>query len=155
MSRRARFRERLEAEGLVHVDARVLAHHLLGAERYTPLTRLLFAGVEEGAVSTQTSAVSLYQLLAEPYRRRREEDARRAADWLTALRGLEVVPVSPEIARRAAQVRARLGGRAERALQIATAVEREADVLLVQGSGIRRVAATAVLDLDDFAAGVA
>lgn len=153
MSLGARFRERLEAAVLVHVDARVLAHHLLGNDRYTALTGLLFDGLDAGEFAARTSAVSLYQLLAEPYRRRREDDARRAADYLTALRGLEVVPVSAEIARRAAQVRARLGGRPERALQVATALEEGADVFLAQGSGIRRVAGTAVVDLDDYTEG--
>lgn len=155
MSRRARFRERLEAAGLVHVDARVLAHHLLGDERFTGLTRLLFEGLREGGVEAQTSAVSLYQLLAEPYRRRRDEDARSAADYLTAVRGLEIVPVTADVARRAAQVRARLGGRPERAVQIATAVEGGADVLLARSSGIRRVAGTEVVDLEDYAEGAA
>lgn len=150
MSRRARFRERLEAAGLVHVDARVLAFHLLGDGRYVGLTRLLFDGLDAGEVEAQTSAVSLYQLLAEPYRRRRADDASSVADYLTALRGLELVPAGAGVARRAAQVRARLGGRPERALQIATALEGGADVFLAQGSGIRRVAGTEVLDLDDY-----
>lgn len=150
MSRRVRFRERLESAALVHVDARVLARHVLGDERYVGLTRLLFRGLEGGEVGAQTSAVSLYQLLAEPYRRRREDDARSAADYLTALRGLDVVPVGAGVARRAAQVRARLGGRPERALQIATALEGDADVFLAQGSGLRRIAGTAVVDLDDY-----
>lgn len=150
MSRRARFRERVEEAALVHVDGRVLARHLLGDERYTGLTRLLFEAVRSGEVEAQTSVVSLYQLLAEPYRRRRTEAAEAAADYLTALRGLETVPVTAAVARRAAQVRARLGGRTERAMQIATALEREADLLVAQGSGIRRVAGTGVLDLDDY-----
>lgn len=153
MSRRARFRERLEAAGRVHVDARVLAVHLLADERYVGLTRLLFAGLDAGEVEAQTSSVSLYQVLTEPYRRRRDDDARSVADYLTALRGLEVVPVDGDVARRAAQVRARLGGRPERAMQIATALEGDADLLLAQGSGIRRVAGTEVLDLDDYTEG--
>lgn len=151
MSRRVRFRERLEAAALVHVDARVLARHLLGDDRYLRLTRLLFRGLEGGEVEGQTSAVSVYQLLAEPYRRGREDDARGAADYLAALRGLEVVPVGAGVARRAAQVRARLGGRPERAIQIATALEGDADVFVAQGSGLRRIAGTVVVDLEDYA----
>lgn len=153
MSRRARFRERLEAAGRVHVDARVLAVHLLGDERYVGLTRLLFDGLDTGEVEAQTSSVSLYQLLTEPYRRRRDDDARSAADYLTALRGLDLVPVDGDVAHRAAQVRARLGGRPERAFQIATALEGDADVFLARGSGLRRVAGTEVIDLDDYTGG--
>lgn len=154
MSRRARFRERLERAGKVHVDGRVFAHHLLGHDPYTGLTRLLFDALEAGDVDAQTSAATLYQLLTEPHRRQREEDARRAGDYLAALRGLRVVSLTGEIARRAAQVRARLGGRSERAFQIATALEAEADVFLAQGSGIRRIVGTTVVDLDDYVADI-
>lgn len=154
MSLRARFRERLEAADRVHVGGRVLAHHLLGDERYTALTRLFFEGVRGGAVEGVTSSISLYQLLVEPYRRGRTDDADTAGSLLTALRGVELVDVTPAIARRAAQVRARLGGRTERALQMATALEVGADVFLAQGSGIRRILGTAVVDLDGYREGV-
>lgn len=150
MSRRARFREELEAARRVHVDARVIALHLLGRPPYVPLTRLLFDGLRSGDVEGQTSVISLYQVLVEPYRRGRDDLARRAGDDLTAFRGLEVVPVEAPIARQAAEVRARLGGRLERAVQLATALAAGADLFLTQDSGLRRVAGIAILDLDDY-----
>lgn len=150
MSRRARFRDRLERARLVHLDARVLALHLLGRAPYPELTRLLFDGLRSGDVAGQTSAISLYQLLVEPFRRGRDDLARRAGDDLTAFRGLEIVAVDGRIARQAAEVRARLGGRVERALQLATALAADAELFLTQDSGIRRVAGIEVLDLDDF-----
>lgn len=150
MSRRARFRERLERARLVHLDARVLALHLLGRDPYPELTRLLFDGLRSGEVVGQTSAISLYQLLVEPFRRGRDELARRAGDDLTAFRGLEIVEVDARIARQAAEVRARLGGRAERALQLATALYADVELYLTQDSGLRRVAGIEVLDLDDY-----
>lgn len=150
MSRRVRFRERLERARLVHLDARVLALHLLGRPPYPELTRLLFDGLRSGDVTGQTSAISLYQLLVEPFRRGRDDLAHRAGDDLTAFRGLEIVEVDGRIARQAAEVRARLGGRAERALQLATALAADAELYLTQDSGLRRVAGIEVLDLDDF-----
>lgn len=153
MSRRARFRERLEGAGLVHVAARPLAAHLLGRERYVELTRLLFEVLEGEDVRGQTSALTFYQLLTEPYRRGRDEDARRAGDRLEALRGLAAVPVSTGLARQAAQVRARLGGRTERAVQIATALDAGADLYVDLDSGLRRIAGTEVVDLEDYAGG--
>lgn len=153
MSRLARFRARLGEAGRVHVDARPLAHHLLGDDRYLDLTRQLFDGVRAGEIVAQTSVVTLYQILVEPHRRGEPEGAERAGDLLTAARGLDAVPVTAAVARRAAQVRARLGGRAERALQIATALETDADLFLTQGSGLRRIVGTEVLDVDDFVGG--
>lgn len=150
MSRRARFRERLEEAALVHVAARPVAAHLVGRERYVELTRLLFGFLEEEGVRAQTSALTLYQVLAEPYRRGRGEEARRVGDHLEAVRGLQTVPVSAELARQAARVRARLGGRTERAVQIATALEAGADLFLDLDSGLRRIAEMEVLDLEDY-----
>lgn len=150
MSLRARFRDRLEEARRVHVDPRALASHLLAVPGQVELTRLLFEGLRDGAVAGQSSALSLYQLLTEPYRRGDEGAAGATAGHLTAFRGLEIVPVSASIARQAAEVRARLGGRSERAVQIATALDAGADVYLTRDSGLRRIAGMEVLDLADF-----
>ena len=151
MSPAARFRARLEDARRVHLDARVLAYHLLGDPRYLELTRLLFAGLRSGAVRGQTSALALYQLLVEPWRRGEEERATELARHLSVVPGLDLLPVSADIAAQAAQVRARLGGTPERAIHIATALDAAADLYLTEGSGLRRVAAVSVMNLEDYA----
>lgn len=150
MSLRARFRDRLEEARRVHLDPRALAAHLLAVPGQVELTRQLFEGLREGDVTGQTSALSLYQLLVDAYRQGEDGAAGDAADYLTAFRGLEIVPVSAAVARQAAEVRARLGGRSERAVQIATALDARADLYLTRDSGLRRIAGMEVLDLTDF-----
>lgn len=149
MADRRSLRERLGEPALVHVGARVLAFHLLGTERYLAATRALFAALRDGAFAGQASTWSFYQLLAEPYRREAAERVDDVVRRLTVSPGLEWIPVTSDVARAAAQVRARLGGSAGRAVQIATALEREADVFLTEGSGLRRIAGTAVVNLED------
>lgn len=151
MSLRARFTERMEEARLVHVDARVLAYHLLEREPFAELARLLLDAVRSERVRAQTSAISLYQLLAEPYRRGEGERAERAARYLSAFPGLELLPLDGRVALRAAQVRARLGGRAERAVQIATALDADADVFLTAGSDLRRIVGMEVVNLEGYA----
>ncbi len=150
MSARARFRDQLERAVRVHVDARVLAFHLLGDPRYLDLTRLLFGGLRSGAVAGQCSALSLYQILSEPFRRGREECARDVAKLLAVYPGLEIVPVTASVAVQAAQVQAQLGGGTERAVQIATALDAGADLYLSEGSGLRRIAGMQVENLEDY-----
>lgn len=150
MSGSAEFRARVEEAGRVHLDARVLAYHLLGQEPEVGLTRLLFAAIQERAADAQTSAVSLYQLLAEPYRRGESEVAEETGKLLTGLRGLDVVPLTASLAGQAAQVRARLGTGAAASIQIATAVTEGADLFLTDGSGLRRVAGVRVENLEDY-----
>lgn len=150
MTRGAEFRDRVEEAALVHVDARVLAYHLLADEPRVGLTRLLFAAVRDGAVSAQTSSMSLYQLLVEPYRRAEPDLAAEAENLLTGMRGLELVSLTPELAAQAARVRARLGTGAATSAQIATAVTVGADLFVTDGSGLRRVAGVRVERLGDY-----
>jgi len=142
---------RLEASARVHVDASVIALHLVAVPEYLPLTRVLFELLSADRVTGQTSAVSLYQILAEPYRRGEAKMAEEVQKSLSGCPGLEVVPVTAEIAAQAAQAQAQLGGRIERAIQIATAVDRAADLYLTEGSRLRRIAGIPVADLREFA----
>ncbi len=144
-------RGRLDGASLVHLDARVVALHLLAAPPYAPLTRLVFAGLRDGSIRGQTSAVALYQLLAEVYRRGEPEKAGAVARILEVHGGLTLVPVDSEVAVQAAQVRAQLGGRPERAIQIATALVSGAEIYLTEGSGLRRIVGMRVVNLEDYA----
>ncbi len=136
----------------IHVDASVLALHILGHPRYLPLTRLLFSLLSEDRVRASTSAVSVYQLLVEAYRRGEGDTARKAEQHLSTIPGLDVIPMTSAIARQAAEVRAQLGGSVERAIQIATALGGRAEVYLTQHSAFRRVAGMKVESLDLYSA---
>lgn len=143
--------DQLRDAKLVHIDARVIALHLLG----DPVLGAAAAGVmnrlRDGSIEAQTSSMSLYQILVEVYREGRSELARRIARGLEIHAGLTLIPTTPEIAIQAAEVRAQLGGRPERAIQIATALVRGAEVYLTTGSGIRRIVGMTVINLEDHA----
>ena len=144
------FLEHLEDATRVHVDARVIGYHMVADPRYLNLTRLLFSGLRAGKIRAQTSAVTLYQLLAEPFRQRDAERAREIGKILTVHPGLEVVPLTSDVAEQAAQVQAQLGGRPERAFQIATALIRGADVYLTEHSGLRRIVGMSVVNMESY-----
>ena len=135
----------------VHVDASVLALHLTGNARFTPLTRAVLELFADGGLRGSTSSLSIYQLLVEAYRRGEAETAATAERYLTTIPGLTIVDVTPAIARQASQVRAQLGGSTERAVQIATALSEQAELYLTQRSAFRRVAGMGVESLELFA----
>lgn len=137
----------------VHVDASVLALHLTGNSRFTPLTRAVLAMLAGDDLSGSTSAMTLYQLLVEAYRRGESDTAATAERYLTTIPGLSVIDVTPAIARQASQVRAQLGGGPERAVQIATALSEGAELYLTQRSAFRRVAGMRVESLELFSGG--
>lgn len=148
MSSPPRLVDVLASASRIHIDASVLGLHMTGDPRYTPLTRSLFDLLAGGDLTASTSAVSVYQLLVEAYRRGAAETAATAERYLTTIPGLEVLDVSPAIARQAAQVRAQLGGGSERAIQIATALSIGAEAYLTQRSAFRRVAGMSVESLE-------
>lgn len=150
MSETRRFRQALSGRGLLHLDASVIALHAAAHPRYLPLTRALFEALAAGELEAQTSALCLFQVTVEAYRRGRPEAAERTERALAAIPGLRLVPVTPSLARQAAQVRAQLGGRPERAVQVATALAGGAEVFLTQRSALRRVAGMAVESLDGY-----
>ena len=141
--------EHLTGAGLIHVDARVFALHLTGTGP-TEQTDITFSGIASGRIKAQTSSLTLYQVLAEVYRQGKPGLARDVARHMRLYPRLGIVAASAEIAIQAAEVRARLGGRPERALQIATALVSGAEVYLTSGSGLRRIAGMRVLNVEDF-----
>ena len=144
--------ERLTRAALVHVDAHVFALHLIGRgpTKQTRQTDLAFSGIASGSIRAQTSSLTLYQILVEVYRQGRPASARDVARNVRLYPRLDIVEASAEIAVQAAEVRAQLGGRPERALQIATALVAGAEVYLTSGSGLRRIAGMHVLNVEDF-----
>lgn len=151
MSERERFETLMLQQGLVHLDAGVLALHTAGARAALPLTRTLFQLMETGELKAQTSALTLYQLLMESYRRGEETTADRIEQLIGSLPGLRVIPLDGRVARQAAQVRARIGGRLERSVQLASALSEGADLFLTPHSSLKRVAGMGIESLDTFA----
>jgi predicted nucleic acid-binding protein len=123
---------------------------LIGLPPFIELTSLLFAGLRSGKLRAQTSAISFYQLLTEPYRRGRDDLALRAYKYLSGQRGLEIVPVTGAVARQAAEVQASVGGSHERSIQIATALGREVRAYVTDKTALRRVAGMEVISLGDY-----
>jgi predicted nucleic acid-binding protein len=148
----AAFGSVLADAGVVYVDAGVLALHLAADPRYLPLTRVVLGGMRDGEFTGFTSAITIYQLLVQPYRSGHEGTAERAEMLVAALPGLEIVPISATIARQAAQVKAQIGGGLPRAIQIATALAGDSEIYVTQRSTLRRIAGLGVAQLDAFRA---
>lgn len=150
MSSRALFQERLDDARRIHLDPSVIAYHLISHPEALPYTRLIFTGLRAERLSAQTSALSIYQLLAEPYRRGSEDLAERAQRYLGGQPGLAIVPVTETVARQAAEVQASLGGSARRSIQIATALLGGVRAYVARRTSLRRIAGMEFISLEDF-----
>jgi len=143
-------RKALDDAGVVYIDAVVLALHLAAEPRYVPLTREVLGGIRDGKFEARTSAISLYQLLAEPYRSGHDSTAERVEMLLSALPGLEIVALSATISGQAAQVKAQVGGSLTRAIHIATGLAGDAELFVTQRSALRRIAGLRIEQLDAY-----
>lgn len=152
MSKRAAFHQRIEDARRIHIAPVVIAYHLIGQPPVVDLTRLLFTSIRSGRVRAQTSALSIYQLLTEPYREGEDALAERAFRYLGGHPGLEIVPVTAAVSRQAAEVQARLGGTPERSIQVATALLGGAKAYVAHKTALRRIAGMEIISLDDYAA---
>jgi predicted nucleic acid-binding protein len=82
----------------------------------------LFESLKSGRVRVVTSSVGLIEILTGALLRGDELLARRTEEVLTGLDGSTVVPVTLEVARHAARLRAAYGLRTPDAIHLATAV---------------------------------
>lgn len=149
MTAEASLRSDLEDVRRVHLDPAVLARHLRGGGPLAGVTAELFRLHRDGGPALQTSMFSVFQLMTEPYRRDEPDLAEKATTYLSA-GPVDLVPVTEDVARRAAEVRARLGFGPGRCLQIATALETGAERYLTESSSLRRIADVRVLDLRSY-----
>ncbi len=150
MSDTAGLRKALRDARVVYIDAAVLALHLAADPRYVPLTRVVLGGIRDGDFEARTSAISVYQLLAEPYRSGHDSTAVRVEMLLSALPGLEVVALSATIAGQAAQVRAQVGGSLTRAIHLATGLAGDSELFVTRRSALRRIAGLGIEQLDAY-----
>ena len=136
---------------VVGLDTAPLIYFIEDDLSYGHAVRPFFEAMDRGEFRVVTSALTLCEVLAQPFRkgaRGLAEDYRRI---LLSAAHLTTVDVTPEIAERAAELRAEHNLRTPDAVQIATAVHEGASFLLTNDMRLRRVPALRVIVLADLA----
>jgi len=144
--------ERLGRHAVVGLDTPVFIYHLEAHPRYLPLTQALLAGVQAGQWQAVTSTVTIMEVTARPWQLDRPAVAREYEAMLVHFPHLTVAGVTREVARRAAQLRARYRVRPADALQAATALVHGATALVTNDRLLERLSHELdVVILDDLA----
>lgn len=145
------FNERLAPHTTIGLDTAVFIYHLEAHPTYHPLTQQLLAGVETGRWTAVTSTVTVMELTVRPWQLDRPAVARAYETLLVHFPHLILVDVTRDIARRAAQLRARYRIRPADALHVATALVRGATAFVTNDRGLARLApALDIVTLNDF-----
>jgi predicted nucleic acid-binding protein len=131
---------RLAAHARIGLDTAVFVYHLEAHPIYSPLTQEVLAGVESGRWTAVTSTVTIMELTVRPWQLDRPAVARAYEALLVHFPHLSLIDVTRDVARRAAQLRARYRIRPADALQVSTALVHGAMAFVTNDRALARLA---------------
>ena len=112
------------------LDTMLLIYLLEEHPRYADLADIVMQSIENGTSNGLTSTLTIAELLTEPAQAGNDKALRDYELYLTNFPNLSIVPLSIDLARQAARVRASTKLKMPDAIQIATALEVGADVII-------------------------
>lgn len=138
------------ADGPVAVDTAPFIYFIEGDARYAPIVESLFQLAAHGTRHLVTSALTLMELLVVPYRAGNQQLAEQYEALLTRSRGLQMVDLSPEVLRGAAQLRAVTGARTPDAIQLAAALTSGCRTFVTNDRGLPAIRGLRILQLSSY-----
>ena len=133
----------------IGLDTNVFIYFLADHPRYGSWCASLFDLIERGHNPAVTSTVTLLELLVQPYRDQQEELAQKIFALTSTYPKLEWVPLTMNLADRAAELRARYRLSTPDAIQLATALGHKAMRFYGNDRGLRRVKEIECIIVDD------
>ncbi|GAC1403140.1 MAG: PIN domain-containing protein [Chloroflexota bacterium] len=132
-------------------DTTPIIYYIEANPEHDALITTVFEMVDSGVLTAVTSVVSLLEVLVLPMRQGNRTLQNEYQDLLLSSDHFETLPISVEVAERAADLRARFNLRTPDALQLATALSAGCEAILTNDSDWRRVTDIKVLVLSDLA----
>ncbi len=116
---------------------------------YFKIMRSFFERLLEGHFRAITSTITLLEVLVQPYRYENNHLLEEYREILLYADSLSIVPVSNEIADKAAELRARYRVRTPDAIQVATAIQGKASMFLTNDKTLKKIREIDVITLLD------
>jgi predicted nucleic acid-binding protein len=123
----------------IGIDTNLFMYFIQDHPRYGSWCSTLFDLIERGHNPAVTSTVTLLELLVQPYRDQKEELAQKIFALASSYPKLEWVPVTMNVADRAAKLRARYRLSTPDAIQVATAIGYKASRFYGNDRSLQRV----------------
>ena len=147
----ASLEQQLSRHTIVGIDTSIFIYHLEAHPKYLPLSTLVLNGVQSSQWQGVTSTVTLMEVTVKPRELERGDVARQYEVLLTNFPNLSINDVNRDVARTAAQLRAKYKVRPADALQVATAIVHQCTVWVSNDKRLRKLSPMIeVLVLDDF-----
>lgn len=116
---------------------------------YADVLRPFFQAVDRGESRILTSAVTLLEVLVHPIRHGDEALAHQYNDILLTSNNISTIPVTPNTAQTAAELRAEHGLKTPDAIQLATALDHNAAAFLTNDRDFPQIDRIEILKLRD------
>lgn len=143
----------LIAGKLVAFDTGPLIYYIEEHPNYLPTADELFGAFDSGAAQGMTSVLTLQEVLVKPLREGRNDLAEKYRQVLSNSANVRLYDIDQSICETSAQLRAKyIWLRTPDALQLATAIRHDAEIVVTNDERWRPVSEIAVVILKDFAA---
>ena len=124
------FSKRLAKAKVIGLDTSVIVYFLENNPRYAPLAQITLKGIENGKWQGVTSTITLMEITVRPWQLENESAAREYEAILVHFPNLTIADVDRDVARAAAQLRAKYKVSPSDALQVAASVSFGANAFL-------------------------
>lgn len=143
--------QKLTKLGLVGIDTSIFIYHLESHQRYSGLTQKTLSSLESGKWKGVASTITLMEINVHPWRIGREDVARKYETLLMNFPNLEIIDIDRDVARVAAQFRARFDVRPPDALQVAASLNSGAQGFMTNDHRLSVLGSlTEIIVLDDY-----
>jgi len=145
------FSKRLAKAKVIGLDTSIFIYFLEDNARYGPLAQITINGIEKGKWQGVTSTITLMEISVRPWQLGQETAAREYEAILVHFPNLSIVDIDRNVARTAAQLRAKYNVAPPDALQVAASLSFGAKAFLTNDKRLSRLQELIdVLVLDDF-----
>ena len=138
----------LKSHPFIGLDTSVFIYHLEDHPRYSPLTEVIFNGLENGIHKGVTSYLTLMEILVKPKTEGLPQVARDYEYYLTTFPNLTFYEMGLDVARKASDLRSADRIKAPDAIQLATAVLYGSTAFLTNDKTLERVKGVDVFILE-------
>jgi predicted nucleic acid-binding protein len=143
--------KRLAKAKVIGLDTPIFIYFLENNERYGKLAHITINGIEKGKWEGITSTITLMEITVRPWQLGRESAAREYEAVLVHFPNLSVVDIDRNVARAAAQLRAKYNVSPPDALQVAASLNFGAKAFLTNDKRLSKLdEVIEILVLDDF-----
>lgn len=145
------FSKRLAKAKVIGLDTSVFVYFLEDNKNYAPLAQITLKGIENGKWQGVTSTITLMEITVRPWQLANESAAREYEAVLVHFPHLTIVDVDRDVARTAAQLRAKYKVSPPDALQVAASVSFGANAFLTNDKRLAKLEEVIdVIVMDDY-----